>query len=85
MGSAIRSAGDLTIDGCVFTENEATNLAAVYPEKGSLTIMNSKFINNTGRQAVDIYSSSSDMVLILLNNLFEDRLLIFILHQVIWY
>ena len=71
MGSAIRSAGDLTIDGCVFTENEATNLAAVYPEKGSLTIMNSKFINNTGRQAVDIYSSSSDMVLILLNNLFE--------------
>ena len=71
MGSAIRSAGDLTIDGCVFTENEATNLAAIYPEKGSLTIMNSKFINNTGRQAVDIYSSSSDMVLILLNNLFE--------------
>ena len=71
MGSAIRSAGDLTIDGCVFTENEATNLAAIYPEKGSLTIMNSKFINNTGRQAVDIYSSISDMELILLNNLFE--------------
>ncbi|WP_407414705.1 Ig-like domain repeat protein [Methanobrevibacter sp.] len=71
MGSAIRSAGDLTIDGCVFTENEATNLAAVYPEKGSLTIMNSKFINNTGKQCVDIYSSSSDMVLTLLNNLFE--------------
>ena len=71
MGSAIRSAGDLTIDGCVFTENEATNLAAIYPEKGSLTIMNSKFINNTGKQAVDIYSSISDMELILLNNLFE--------------
>ena len=71
MGSAIRSAGDLTIDGCVFTENEATNLAAVYPEKGSLTIMNSKFINNTGKQVVDIYSSVSEMELTLLNNLFE--------------
>ena len=70
MGSAIRSAGDLTIDNCVFEENYVTNLAAVYSEKGNLTITNSKFIKNSGNQYVDLYFSHESLIT-LINNTFE--------------
>ena len=70
MGSAISSAGDLTIDNCVFKENYATNLAAVYSENGDLTIKNSKFIKNSGNQYVDLYFSHENSVT-LINNTFD--------------
>ena len=70
MGSAIRSAGDLTIDNCVFEENYVTNLAAIYSENGNLTITNSKFNKNTGNQYVDLYFSHNGLVT-LINNTFD--------------
>ncbi|ADC47576.1 adhesin-like protein [Methanobrevibacter ruminantium M1] len=71
MGSAIRSSGNLTIDNCIFTENYATNLAALYVDKHSpLTVMNSKFLENRAKQCADIYFSQNSEI-ILLNNLFE--------------
>ena len=70
MGSAIRSAGELTIDNCVFTENYVTNLGAIYSENGDLTITNSKFIKNSGNQYVDLYFSH-DGLATLINNTFD--------------
>ena len=70
MGSAIRSAGELTIDNCVFEENYVTNLAAIYSENGNLTITNSKFNKNSGSQYVDLYFSHSGLVT-LINNTFD--------------
>ena len=71
MGSAIRSSGALTIENCVFTENDVTNLAAVYMDAAAdLTIKNSKFINNTGKQMVDIYFSQNALIT-LVNNVFD--------------
>ena len=71
MGSAVTSAGDLTIDNCVFEENYATNLGAVYSENGNLTITNSKFNKNSGNQYVDLYFSHDGFVT-LINNTFEN-------------
>ena len=70
MGSAIRSAGDLTIDNCVFEENYVTNLGAIYSETGDLTVTNSKFIKNSGNQYVDLYFSHNGLVT-LINNTFD--------------
>ncbi len=70
MGSAIRSAGELTIDNCVFEENYVTNLAAIYSENGDLTITNSKFNKNSGNQYVDLYFSHNGLVT-LINNTFD--------------
>ncbi|MBE6498494.1 MAG: hypothetical protein E7Z81_09550 [Methanobrevibacter sp.] len=71
MGSAVTSAGDLTIDNCVFEENYVTNLGAVYSENGNLTITNSKFNKNSGNQYVDLYFSHTGFVT-LINNTFEN-------------
>ena len=70
MGSAIRSAGELTIDNCIFEENYVTNLGAIYSENGNLTITNSKFYKNTGNQYVDLYFSHNGLVT-LINNTFD--------------
>ena len=71
MGSAIRSSGTLFIDGCIFTENEATNLATVYQDKANnLTIVNSKFLNNKASQMADLYYSQNALIT-LVNNVFE--------------
>ncbi|WP_407376422.1 beta strand repeat-containing protein [Methanobrevibacter sp.] len=71
MGSVVTSAGDLTIDNCVFEENYVTNLGAVYSENGNLTITNSKFNKNSGNQYVDLYFSHNGLVT-LINNTFEN-------------
>jgi len=71
MGSAIRSSGTLFIDGCIFTENEATNLATVYQDKANnLTIVNSKFLYNKANQMADLYYSQNALIT-LVNNVFE--------------
>ena len=69
-GSAVTSNGALTIDNCVFRENYVTGYGAVDSERGDLTVINSKFYKNSGRQYVDLYFSH-EALLTLVNNVFE--------------
>ncbi len=72
LGSAITSSGTLTIDNCIFHDNEATNLAAVYQkDDNNLTIKNSKFYNNKAEKYADIYCDEYNLV-VLINNIFEN-------------
>lgn len=68
-GSAINSNGKLTIDNCVFEENNADDRAAVYSRYGDLTVQNSKFYKNTAYGDADLYFSDGSATLI--NNIFE--------------
>ena len=72
LGSAISSSGTLTIDDCIFNDNYATNLAAVYQdENNNVTIKNSRFYNNKANQYADFYCYEYNFI-VLMNNIFEN-------------
>ena len=73
-GSAISNGGFLTIDSCEFFNNEASSYGTVYQSQdNNLTVLNSKFANNTAYNGADIYFGRDDYLLSLCTFCFSGK------------